>query len=101
VVLPLRLTYLCHISILESMRTTVRLDDDLLREAKRHAAEKGMTLTALLDQALREILSREERTPVVDRLELPTFRGRGLQPGVNLDDAVSLRDIMDENDDPV
>ncbi|MGB5296503.1 MAG: type II toxin-antitoxin system VapB family antitoxin [Thermoanaerobaculia bacterium] len=83
------------------MRTTVRLDDDLLREAKRHAAEKGMTLTALLDQALREILSREERTPAVDRLELPTFRGRGLQPGVNLDDAVSLRDIMDGHDDPV
>ena len=83
------------------MRTTVRLDDDLLREAKRHAAEKGMTLTALLDQALREILSREDRTPAADRSKLPTFRGRGLQPGVNLDDAVSLYDIMDEPDDPV
>jgi hypothetical protein len=83
------------------MRTTVRLDDDLLREAKRHAAEKGMTLTSLLDQALREILSQQERTPAVDRLKLPTFRGRGLQSGVDLDDAASLRDIMDEHDDPL
>ena len=83
------------------MRTTVRLDDDLLREAKRHAAEKGMTLTALLDQALREILAGRARAPEPDRIELPSFKGQGLQPGVNLDDAVSLRDIMDEHDDPV
>ncbi|MGB5550940.1 MAG: type II toxin-antitoxin system VapB family antitoxin [Thermoanaerobaculia bacterium] len=83
------------------MRTTVRLDDDLLREAKRHAAEKGMTLTALLDQALREILASRARTPEPDRIELPSFKGRGLQPGVHLDDAAALLDLMDRDDDPV
>ena len=36
------------------MRTTVRLDDDLLREAKRVAAEEGRTLTSLLEDGLRE-----------------------------------------------
>ncbi|MGB5297083.1 MAG: type II toxin-antitoxin system VapB family antitoxin [Thermoanaerobaculia bacterium] len=83
------------------MRTTVRLDDDLLREAKRHAAEKGMTLTALLDQALREILASGDRAPEPDRVELPSFKGQGLQPGVSLDDAASLLDLMDMDDDPV
>lgn len=79
----------------------MRLDDELLKEAKRHAAEKGMTLTALLDQALREILSRQERTREPGRIELPSFKGRGLQPGIKLDDAAALQDLMDRDDDPI
>ena len=35
------------------MRTTVRLDEHLLAEAKKHAAESAKTLTAVLEQALR------------------------------------------------
>ena len=79
----------------------MRLDDELLKEAKRHAAEKGMTLTALLDHALREILSRDERAPESGRVELPSFKGRGLQPGVMLDDTAVLLDLMDRDDDSV
>ena len=81
------------------MRTTVRLDDDLLREAKRFAAEKGTTLTAILDQALREILARQERSIRPDSTPLPSFRGQGLQPGVDLDDAGSLLDRMETDRD--
>lgn len=32
------------------------------------------------------------------RLSLPTFRGQGLLPGVDLDDSASLVDLMDRND---
>jgi len=81
------------------MRTTVRLDDDLLREAKRYAAEKGTTLTAMLDQALREILARQDRRPPAPGKSLPSFKGRGLLPGVDLDDAASLLDQMEESRD--
>jgi len=77
----------------------VRLDDDLLREAKRYAAERGTTLTAILDQALREILARRERLPQQERTPLPTFKGRGLQPGIDLDDMASLVDLMNGSDD--
>jgi Arc/MetJ family transcription regulator len=35
------------------MRTTVRLDEHLLAEAKKQAAASGKTLTAVLEQALR------------------------------------------------
>ena len=77
------------------MRTTIRLDDDLLTRAKRAAVERGTTLTAVIEDALRRALAPEiapRRKPV----SLPTFRGDGLQPGVDLDDAASLLDVMDE-----
>ena len=72
----------------------MRLDDDLLREAKRYAAEQGTTLTAVLDQALREILARRQQEPTQERGPLPSYKGEGLQPGVDLDDTVALLDLM-------
>ena len=77
------------------MRTTVRLDDRLLAEAKKHAAETGRTLTAVLENALRESLAR--RTPLVKRkpIRLKTVRGDGVQPGVDLDDSAALLERME------
>jgi putative antitoxin of VapBC-like toxin-antitoxin system len=77
------------------MRTTVRLDEELLRDAKRLAAEERTTLTAVLEQALRELLMRRRQPRQRARAPLPTFRGRGLQPGVDLDDSAALLDLMD------
>jgi hypothetical protein len=77
------------------MRTTIRLDDDLLTRAKREALERGTTLTAVIEEALRRALAPGVRaTP--DDVALPSFRGDGLQPGVDLDDSASLLDVMDE-----
>ncbi len=77
------------------MRTTIRLDDDLLTEAKRAALERGTTLTAVIEDALRLALA-SGASVAHDDVELPTFRGDGLQPGVDLDDTASLLDLMDE-----
>lgn len=79
------------------MRTTIRLDDELLTKAKRAALERGTTLTAVIEDALRRVLVPAEdvhREPFAMR----TFRGDGLQPGVELDDTASLLDLMDEHD---
>jgi hypothetical protein len=76
------------------MRTTVRLDEDLLRRAKREALDRGTTLTAVIEDALRRALA-PEAVASLDDVELPTFRGDGLQPGVDLDDTASLLDLMD------
>ena len=79
------------------MRTTIRLDDALLADAKVLAARTGRTLTSVIEDALRESLARgkaRERT----RVELPVFRpaGRGgLQPGVDLSDSAALLDLME------
>ena len=79
------------------MRTTIRLDDDLLARAKRAAVERGTTLTALIEDALRRALAPETTRRWPD-VSLPTFRGDGLQSGVDLDDTASLLDLMDERD---
>lgn len=77
------------------MRTTIRLDDELLTRAKRAAVERGTTLTAVIEDALRRALAStdEERR---ERFTMHTFHGDGLQPGVDLDDTASLLDLMDE-----
>jgi hypothetical protein len=76
------------------MRTTVRLDDHLLAEAKKHAAESGRTLTAVLEQALRESLARRSQQARAKPVRLKTVRGSGVRPGVDLDDSAALLDLM-------
>ena len=86
--------------MLRCMRTTVRLDSELLHEAKRVAAEQRTTLTAVLEQALREMLARRRQGAPRPRVPLPTYAGRGLQPGVDLDDTAALLDLMERRDAP-
>ena len=76
------------------MRTTVRLDEHLLAQAKRHAAESGKTLTAVLEQALRESLARRTQQAKARRVRLRTVKGSGVRAGVDLDDSASLLDLM-------
>ena len=79
------------------MRTTIRLDDRLLAEAKRYAAESGRTLTGLIEDALREVLARRHRRPARKPVRLTTVGGTGTQPGVDLDDGAALHDLMDHD----
>ena len=74
------------------MRTTIELPEDLLAEAKARAAREGRSLSEVVSDAVRTSFAREEkaeRRPV----ELPTFGGGGLQPGVDLDDGAALLDL--------
>lgn len=75
------------------------MDDGLLQEAKLLAAREGLTLTAVLENALREMLERRRMLRRDKRMPLPTFKGRGLQPGVDLDDTSALLDHMEHRDD--
>ena len=84
------------IDTLTLMRTTVRMTDDLLRRAKRIAARRDTTLTAILEQALREWLDRQRQARKPERTELPVSRSiGGVLPGVDLDDTDDLADRMD------
>ena len=78
------------------MRTTVRLDDRLLEQAKKEAARQGKTLTSLIDQALRQVLAQSGHRPPKKRVRLPvSHAGGGTLPGVDLNDSASLLDIME------
>ena len=82
------------------MKTTIQLDDQLLLEAKKHAAQTGRTLNTVIEDALREALARTEVTRPQTRIPLKTFKGRGVQPGVDLDDTSSLLDPMERDGGP-
>ncbi len=78
------------------MRTTVRLDDRLLERAKREAARRGETLTALIERGLRLVLARPEKHAARSHVEIPVCRaGGGTLPGIDLDDSATLLDIVE------
>jgi len=81
------------------MRTTIRIDEALLREAKQMAARTVKSLTALIEDALRESLTRQHAAVAREPVRLPTGGEGGLRPGVDLDDSAGLLDIMDAPDD--
>ena len=81
------------------MRTTIRLDEQLLREIKQLAAQSGRTLTAVMEDALREMLARQRQMAERPPVYLTTVEGEGILPGVDLDDSASLLDLMDQGDD--
>ena len=76
------------------MRTTLNLDDNLIRAAKRRAAETGRTLSSMIESALREIIEHEKKPKLSYRLRWVTVKG-GVQPGVDLDDRDALIDRME------
>lgn len=77
------------------MRTTIRLDDELLARAKALAVRTGRTLTAVIEDALRAALAQSQPSRRRQRVELPTFGSGGTLPGVDLDDTGSLLDVME------
>lgn len=78
------------------MRTTIRLDDHVLRAAKRYAQETGRTLTALIEDALRQVLGSHQAKTRRSRVKLTTVKGRGVRPGIDVDDSASLLAMMEE-----
>jgi hypothetical protein len=80
------------------MRTTIRLDDHLLRRAKQLAAQTGRTLTAVIEDAVRESLSRRKKARNSEPIRLIHGGVGGLQPGVDLDHTAELLDVMERSD---
>lgn len=76
------------------MRTTIDVDNALLKAVKVRAVEEHRTLKETFEQALREYLAGPSGA-TTDTPPLPTFRGNGVQPGVDLTDNASLQSIMD------
>jgi hypothetical protein len=77
------------------MRTTVDLNDDLLRRAKKRAADEGVPLREVIEAALRGHLEGAGRRRESYRLRWRTEKGK-LRPGVRLDDRGALFDLMGE-----
>ena len=79
------------------MRTTIRPDDRLMAAAKRRAAETGRTFTAVVEDALRQTLAPARPSGKRRAVKLRTVGGRGVRPGVDLDDSAALLDVMESS----
>ncbi len=85
--------------MLRHMRTTIILPDHLVAEAKRYAAQRKRTLTSVIEESLRVTLKRGQRSSGSQRkVKLPTFKGDGVLPGINLNNSAALLDAMDAAD---
>jgi hypothetical protein len=82
------------------MRTTINLPDELLAQIKKLAVTSRSTITALIEDALREALARRRRTRRHERVILKTYGKQGLLPGVDIDDTASMLDLMESSVDP-
>jgi hypothetical protein len=76
------------------MRTTVQIKDDLLRRAKKRAADEGRTLTSLIEDGLILILS-PSKGDRRKRIQLPISKSSGgVLPGVDLNRSGELEEVM-------
>jgi len=80
------------------MGTTIRLDNQLLAQIEALAVHSGRTVSAVIEDALREMLSRQQQGAKGPPMRLRTVGGNGLLPGVDLDDSAALLDLMDRFD---
>ena len=76
------------------MRTTLRIDDHLVREAKKIAERTHHTLGEVVEEGLRILLAHRRSRGKKAESPLVTFKGGGLRPGIDLDDSASLLDVM-------
>lgn len=78
------------------MRTTVTIEDALLRKAREASVRRNCTLGEVIEDALRITLNtkRKARTSPAMR-PLKTFRGSGVRAGVVLSSSAQLLDLME------
>jgi hypothetical protein len=78
------------------MRTTLSIDDTLLKRAKQEALRNNRSVSAEIEEALRSVLlsrPKSKRRAVVPPLK--TYAGTGTQPGVDLHSNSDLANLMD------
>ena len=76
------------------MRTTVSIDDAVLADAKRRAAEEGRSLSELVTEALRQRLVPRAAADA-PRYRAKTAGEGGVLPGVDLTDNAAVRERLD------
>ena len=77
------------------MRTTLSIHEALLRRAKEVSLQRNMSVGEVVEEALRSALgakAKKGRGPV---RPLKTYRGDGLQPGIDLTSSGALLEAME------
>ena len=78
-------------------RTTFRLDENLLAEAKAFAASQHRSLNSVMEDALRAMLNQARQVQARPPVDIITWGGSGLQPGIDLSPA-GIKEILEQED---
>jgi len=83
--------------MVETMKTTLDINDSLLATAKSLAAQQQTTLTRLIEEGLQLRLRSAQVAPKARKRNIPVFKGRGgLVVGLN---PLSNKAMLDAADD--
>jgi hypothetical protein len=78
------------------MRTTITIEDSLLQKAKKISRERRCSLRHVIEDALRAAFAKSHKGR---RAQVPqplkTFKGSGVQPGIDLSSSSALLDAME------
>ena len=77
------------------MRTTISLDDQLVRRVRRAAEARGISVSAFIAKTLDDALKRREPSEQPP-FRLVTVRGLHARPSVDLDRPRALDELDDE-----
>ena len=87
--------YMAHVYT-RGMKTTLNINDAVMRELKREAAKRGCTMGVLVESALRLFLKASKKPPA-ELPPLPTFNGgREL---VDFSNREAMYDALEDADD--
>ncbi len=75
------------------MKTTLDLNDEILRRAETRAARDDISLTQFVEEALRTKLMDDSRRDPAFKLDLKTVKGHA-PPAVDLSDREALYDVL-------
>ena len=73
----------------------MNIDDHLLAEIKQLAARNHQTMTAVIEDALRQAIAGSNRVRALKKVRLTTVKGKGPRLGVDLDDSAALLEFME------
>ena len=77
------------------MRTTITVDDRLLAQLKKRAAESGTSVSRLIEQAIRLLVRTPPGGKRTDQFELVTFGAGGRFSRQNIDKTSALVEADD------
>jgi hypothetical protein len=78
------------------LRTTLRLEESLLMQAKILAAKQNKTLTALIQEGLCKVIKEAQTAKPGRKVAIPISKqSGGIWPGIDISNSAELLDIMD------
>lgn len=72
------------------MKTTIDIADTLFESTRAAATREGTTFRALVEEGLRLALGKRRGSGAAFRLRDASFKGKGVQPGVDIHDWASI-----------